>query len=517
MYKLLLCIRYLRTRYIALACIISVTLGVATMIVVNSVMSGFGHEMNARIQSMTADLSLEARSQTGFPDANWHMDEIRRILGDKVVAMTPTVHAPALMDMKVGTQTVTNEIVLVGIDPTTFASVSKSSEYLQHPENRKQLNFNLREDGFDPRIPTGGWKHRRKVARREKELEAIYAKPESQPAAAAANNPSNKTSDSPASDEPVDDWGAGSKDDWGTTAEKSVFDKEKEQFPGAVLGIGLASFRTTGPDGESSERFLTVPGEDVSIAFWLSGMSQRTAVNSNFTVVDFSESKMSEFDSRFVFVHINELQRMRGMIDPTSGVANVSSIQIDLRDGVDPEKAKALLVAHFPEHLYGTSTPRDKQGPLMDAVQMETVILNILLFMIIAVAGFGILAIFSMIVAEKTKDIGVLKSLGASSSGVMGIFLGYGLSLGLVGSGGGMVLGLLIVYYIDDIRRFIEKMSGQTLFDPNIYYFQNIPTLVEPWTVGWIVVGAMLIAVMASILPAFRAARLQPVEALRYE
>ena len=78
-------------------------------------------------------------------------------------------------------------------------------------------------------------------------------------------------------------------------------------------------------------------------------------------------------------------------------------------------------------------------------------ILNLLLFLIIAVAGFGILAIFYMIVVEKTRDIGILKSLGASGRGVMGIFLGYGLSLGLVGSGVGMVVGLLFVRYINEI------------------------------------------------------------------
>ena len=96
-------------------------------------------------------------------------------------------------------------------------------------------------------------------------------------------------------------------------------------------------------------------------------------------------------------------------------------------------------------------TWRDKQGPLLAAVQMETTILNMLLFLIIAVAGFGILAIFFMIVVEKTRDIGILKSLGASSRGVMGIFLTYGLSLGIVGSGAGMIIGLLFVAYINDI------------------------------------------------------------------
>ena len=148
---------------------------------------------------------------------------------------------------------------------------------------------------------------------------------------------------------------------------------------------------------------------------------------------------------------------------------------------------------------------------------METAILNVLLFLIIAVAGFGILAIFLMIVVEKTRDIGVLKSLGASRRGVMGIFLSYGLSLGVVGSGVGLLLGLLFVAHINEIADLLGKLTGRPVFDPAIYYFYKIPTIVQPMTVAWIVGGAVAIAVLASILPALRAALLHPVEALRYE
>ena len=148
---------------------------------------------------------------------------------------------------------------------------------------------------------------------------------------------------------------------------------------------------------------------------------------------------------------------------------------------------------------------------------MELTILNILLFLIIAVAGFGILATFYMIVVEKTKDIGILKALGAPSRGVMSIFLGYGVSLGSVGTGAGIILGLVFVRYINEIADFVGKVTGQEIFDPTIYYFSEIPTIISPFMILWVGLGAILIAVLASVLPALRAARLHPVEALRYE
>ncbi len=112
-----------------------------------------------------------------------------------------------------------------------------------------------------------------------------------------------------------------------------------------------------------------------------------------------------------------------------------------------------LQARPFPAGYYGVQTWRDKQGPLLAAVAMQTMILNILLFLIIAVAGFGILAIFCMIVAEKTRDIGILKSLGALSGGILDIFLAYGLSLGVVGIGAGLVIGLVFVANINRHRR----------------------------------------------------------------
>ena len=544
MYKLLLCWRYLRTRWIALASIVSVTLGVATMIVVNAVMAGFSYEMQTRIHGILSDLVFESHSLSGFQDPQWHMDEIKRAAGDDIVGMTPTVAVPAMLNFQVRGQWITRQIMLIGIDAGTHAHVSDFGRYLQHPANRGQLSFGLRDGGYDtvdsqsdttvptrPALEGAGWPHRRMRVERERvwreKLDADRRAGEG--AEAAAAEPSRSV------DQQVDAVLAATTADASPVAaeagadpaappatadpfrqarpeEGTKMDPAREQFTGIVPGIGLASFR----DNAGTDRFLVLPGDDVKITFPTSGTPPK-AVSDTFTVVDFYESKMSEYDSNFVFVPIAALQRMRGMIDPQSGLASVNSIQIKLREGADLDRVRDTLRKVFPADLYAVSTWRDKQGPLLAAVDMEMSVLNILLFLIIAVAGFGILAIFFMIVVEKTRDIGILKSLGASASGIGGIFLGYGLFLGIVGAGAGLALGLSIAWNINTIRGGVEWCTGERVFDPSIYYFYRIPSIVHPFTVLWIIVGAVGIAVGSSVLPALRAARLHPVEALRHD
>jgi len=541
MYKLLLCWRYLRTRWIALASVISVTLGVATMIVVNAVMAGFAHEMQTRIHGILSDIVFESHSLSGFQDPAWHMEEIRRAAGESIEGMTPTVAVPAMLNFQVRGQYVTRQVMLIGIDEATHAQVSDFGRYLQHPANRQQLSFDLREGGYDttdsqaeageslrPALEGAGWPHRRmRVARerawreRQQETEqgALPAGAASETAGPvrpvdhqvdavlAATTPATSAAADPAAPAPPADPFRAAVPEQGRT-----MDPAREQFTGIVPGIGLASF----PDAKGVHRFLFLPGDDVKITFPTAGTPPKVGTDT-FTVVDFYESKMNEYDSNFVFVPIAALERMRGMIDPQTGVASVNSIQIRLKPGANLEGVRDRLRQVFPAELYAVSTWRDKQGPLLNAVDMEMAVLNILLFMIIAVAGFGILAIFFMIVVEKTRDIGILKSLGASAAGVAGIFLGYGLFLGLVGAGAGLALGLAITWNINRIRAVVEWLTGERVFDPSIYYFFKIPTIVDPYTISWIMAGAVAIAVVASVLPALRAARLHPVEALRHD
>ncbi len=527
MYQWLLCGRYLRTRYIALASIVSVMLGVATMIVVNSVMSGFTTEMRRRIHGILSDVVVESRSLRGFPNAQWHMDRIREVAGDQIQGMTPTVVVPAMLSFEIGNEWITRPVQLIGIDSRTHSQVSDFARYLQHPENRRgPLKFQLREGGYDthdhqagPKAPPrkqmamAGWEWRRRVAEFRKWQHRLDSSSGKMAAGAAPNGPASaEASTGPSVEDPFAAVRA---------REQEEFDMAKQQRTGTILGIALACDRRRNDKGECIDQFFLLPGDDVILTFPNAadpGSGGRPgAVHDTYTIVDFYESKMSEYDASFVFVPIEQLQLARGMYDRATGVRYVNSIQIKLRPGVDPTAVRDKLREAFSPQLYVISTWQDKQGALLAAVRMETAILNVLLFLIIAVAGFGILAIFLMIVVEKTRDIGILKALGASSWGIHTIFVGYGLSLGLVGSGVGLGLGLLLVHYINPIADWLGWITGRPLFDPEIYYFYEIPTIVDAGTVAGIVGGAVLIAVLASLLPAIRAARLHPVEALRYE
>jgi lipoprotein-releasing system permease protein len=283
------------------------------------------------------------------------------------------------------------------------------------------------------------------------------------------------------------------------------------------VGHGLVSYLQEHPDtGQNVVRMMVQPGDDVKIST-VSSSRPPEPRNFNATVVDTLKTGMSEYDSNLVFCNLEYLQEARGMIHPETGIRSITSIQIKLKDFSNSREVVSRLQAAFPPGMFTVRTWEQKQGPLLAAVEVESAILNVLLFLIIAVAGFGILAIFFMIVVEKTRDIGILKALGASSHGVMQIFLSYGLALGIVGSGVGVVMGLLFVHYINVIEGWITWVTGRKVFDEKIYYFPEIPTSVQPVMVMWVALGAMAIAVLASVLPARRAARLHPVESLRYE
>jgi len=488
-------------------------LGVATMIVVNAVMLGFTTEMKDRIQGILADVSFQSYDlNNGFPDYEYHRAEIFKIAGDLIEELTPVVFTPGMLSYRpygTGAQ-VTLPVDIVGIDELTQGKVSKFATYLQHPENRKQLSFDLREEGYDAQgsghngavreqMKYAGWSYRRYRAAQEKFQQRQNNPP--QDSQEAAEGPRNPFGGLP-------------------QREDMIFDPAKEQHAGVIVGIGAAlRQRTSTTDADTGKKIveddlMLLPGDDVTLAFPTSGDNIRFQ-SDKFTVVELYESKMAEYDRKLIFVPIEKLQYLRGMYDADSGTYTVTRILIKAKPGVDINELRDRLRGVFPVQMFSITTWKDDQVDMLNAVYLELMMLNVLLFLIFAVAGFGILAIFYMIVVEKQKDIGILKSLGASSSGVMQIFLYYSLLLGIVGSTLGLLVGLLFVKYIKEIALVLSFILQQEVFSPEIYSFYEIPTFVDVPTVIGIIAGAIFIAASAGVLPAMRAARVHPVETLR--
>lgn len=537
MYKLLLCLRYLRTRYIALASIISVMLGVATMIVVNSVMAGFGTEMRDRIHGLLADVIIETHSLDGMPDPEALMAKVRQAAGDDIAGMTATVEIYGMLSFRSGSEYVTRPVTLIGIEPEGKAKVGPLVDYLDsytaHIEDGRVTRKALRDRSEPPswELTSEAKAKRQEWAELQRSMQrwASHATSfEEQPVVVQTADVTDEESpftDFAGDDDPIFQTSASSPEATATAPPQFLPQEEAtprtpsaEPLEGRIyVGIGLVSFPYEDQaTGKVKTHMMVRPGDDVKLSTISAGRPPEPR-HFDATVVDVFKSGMSEYDSNLVFCDLAYLQKVRGMIHPQTGMGNVTSIQIKLRDFQNSDSVVERLKAAFPPETFAVRTWEQKQGPLLAAVDVESTILNVLLFLIIAVAGFGILAIFFMIVVEKTRDIGILKALGASRRGVMSIFLSYGLGLGIVGSGVGTVIGLLFVRYINEIEKLVTAISGRKVFDERIYYFPEIPTNVNPMMVVWVAAGAIGIAVLASILPARRAAGLHPVEALRYE
>jgi lipoprotein-releasing system permease protein len=471
-YKLLLCWRYLRTRFLALVCIVSVMLGVATLIVVNSVMSGFSTKLRDRLHALLSDVVIEAPSFDGFGNPGGKMDLIRNdpFLRERIVAMTPTLEIFAMFQYRFRGEPLARPIRLVGVDFEGRSAMGGFKDYLVSEHPGPKPTFELSDEAL------------RRYQDHERNQSGFHlrdALPKAELGGPAVPAPPPEIEDAPVS---------------------------------ALVGWAIVHFRRPDakPDDLDKEVCTLHPGDEAVITT-LSG-ERLLPVHYRYAISGYFRAEMSEQDANYVFVPLEHLQRLRTMGD------RVTSIQIKLRDYDKDAKA---VVKRLQELFYGLpleiQTWEDKQGPLLAAIGVEKGILNVLLFMIVGVAGFGILAIFSMIVVEKTRDIGILKALGASNIGIMKIFLGYGLLLGVVGAGLGTAMGLTITWKINDIHHLLGKLTGHEIFDGSVYYFSEIPTNIVPLMLILVNLGAVLIAVAFSVLPALRAAMLHPVRALRYE
>ena len=222
------------------------------------------------------------------------------------------------------------------------------------------------------------------------------------------------------------------------------------------------------------------------------------------------EMGMSEYDSTIVFMPLSEAQRYFNRRD----MVNVLEVVVDEPDRVGDMRAD-ILQAGGPT-IY-VSDWRQRNASLFSALQVERNVMFLILTLIVLVAALNIVSGLIMLVKDKSADIAILRTMGATKGSVMRVFFITGASIGVVGSLAGFILGVLVCTNIEYIRQFIAFVTNTDLFSPELYYLSRLPAEMDITEVIAVLVMALTLSVLATLYPSWRASRLDPVEALRYE
>jgi len=222
------------------------------------------------------------------------------------------------------------------------------------------------------------------------------------------------------------------------------------------------------------------------------------------------EIGMSEYDGTFVFMPITEAQAYFNMEGRATGIElyvldpdRVGEMRAAVEDGA----GRPAFVTDW----------RQRNVTFFSALEVERNVMFIILTLIVLVAALNIISGLIMLVKDKGRDIAILRTMGASRGAVMRIFLITGASIGCVGTIAGFILGLIVCWNIESIRQFISWMTATELFDPTLYFLSRLPAEIDNGETVTVLIMALGLSFVATLYPAWRAARLDPVEALRYE
>ncbi|MFJ6325306.1 MULTISPECIES: lipoprotein-releasing ABC transporter permease subunit [unclassified Rhizobium] len=235
-----------------------------------------------------------------------------------------------------------------------------------------------------------------------------------------------------------------------------------------------------------------------------------TARQMSYPVVAIFEVGMSQYDSSIIYLPLGEAQRYFN----SEGVVQSIEVFVDDPDAVDRLRPSVESVARRPVFL---TDWRQRNQTLFSALQVQRNVMFVVLTLIVLVAALNIISGLFMLVKDKGPDIAILRTMGATSGAIMRIFFMAGAAIGGVGTAAGVVLGVIVSMNVEPIRQFFSWLSGITLFSPELYFLSQLPARMDIGEIISVVLMALALSFLATLLPAWRAARLDPVDALRYE
>ncbi|MEM7627499.1 MAG: FtsX-like permease family protein [Planctomycetota bacterium] len=498
MYKLLLILKYLRRKLAPLFAAVAVMLCTAMVIIVMSVMGGFLDEFRRSAKNLTGDVIVEGPLQ-GFAGYEELLGRIESL--PEIEQGTPVIETFGLINFRDNAKPVR----IQGVDLADLEQIVGYKHTLVWTPD--ELLAPMREF-MSP--DSDSYKRLETILRREHPVDPTLAdRAEGNPAADAA-----------------------------------LADRFPPR-PEMLIGIEVNPYQYRDETGAYSlERsWAMAPAVLTVVPLTSSGtVGTQREQRQDFVVVNEFKSGLYDIDGSYVFVPFGTLQRMLAMeertvlegVDPETGLGGTevtkpgraNRLVLKAAPGIDVNDARAAVqetigLFYAERDLLGAPpralTWEDVHGQILGAVQNEKGLVTFLFGVIGIVAVVMVATTFYMIVLEKTRDIGVLRAIGASRLGIMQMFLGYGLAIGIVGSVLGLVIAAAIVTNLNEIQELIAATTGWRMWNPQTYFFDRIPDRVNYTEAGRVVVGAIVSSVIGATLPALLAARLKPVEALRYE
>jgi lipoprotein-releasing system permease protein len=271
-------------------------------------------------------------------------------------------------------------------------------------------------------------------------------------------------------------------------------------LPGVIIGKELA-------------RHLNLdPGDTVNVISPLGNITPLGMIPKmkRFRVAGIFNTGMFEYDSTLAYVGLSEAQSFLGMNDTVTG------IQLKVTDVYKTGEITRKINRELGFPYYARDWMQMNKNILF-ALKTEKMVMFIILTLIVLVAAFGIASTLFMVVMEKTKDIAILKSMGATGKSIMRIFVLEGLIIGVTGTMLGVLGGLLVARNLEPIVGLIQRLTGFELFSKDVYYLDRFPSLVIPGDVLLISLTAVIISFVATLYPSWQASRMAPAEAIRYE